>query len=50
MRDMKDTCRIAVVQSAPVMFDKDASTQKAVELIAQAAEGGGVARVDDASG
>ncbi len=40
MKDLKDTCRIAVVQSAPVMFDKDASTQKAVELIAQAAEGG----------
>ena len=33
MKDLKDTCRVAVVQCAPVMFDKKASTEKMVELI-----------------
>lgn len=40
MRDLKDTCKIAVVQAAPVMFDKARSTDKAVKLIAEAAEQG----------
>lgn len=33
MKDLKKTCRVAVVQAAPVMFDKAACVQKAVELI-----------------
>ncbi|MDE7010986.1 MAG: carbon-nitrogen hydrolase family protein [Oscillospiraceae bacterium] len=33
MKPLQDTCRIAVVQAAPVMFDKDACLQKALELI-----------------
>ena len=37
MRDLRETCRIAVVQAAPVMFDKAACTVKAVELIRAAA-------------
>lgn len=40
MKQLKDTCRIAVIQAAPVMFDKDACLQKALRLIAEAAEGG----------
>ena len=40
MKDLKDTCRIAVVQCAPVMFDKAASVAKMVELIHQAGENG----------
>lgn len=40
MKDLKDTCRIAVIQAAPVMFDAPACTEKAVRLIKQcAAEG-----------
>lgn len=37
MKDLKDTCRIAVVQAEPVMFDKDACTRKVQDLIAQCA-------------
>ena len=33
MKDVKKICKIAVIQAAPVMFDKDACTQKAVDLI-----------------
>ena len=40
MRDLKDTCRVAVVQCAPVMFDKKASTEKMVELIREAGKNG----------
>lgn len=40
MLTLKDTCKIAVVQASPILFDKDACTDKAVELIAQAARGG----------
>ena len=40
MKDLKDTCRVAVVQAAPVMFDKAACTDKAVALIREAAANG----------
>ena len=40
MKDLKPTCRIAVVQAAPVLFDKTACTDKAVCLIAECARGG----------
>ena len=36
MKDLKDTCRIAVVQAAPVLFDKAACVDKALGLIAEA--------------
>ncbi len=38
MKDLKDTCRIAVIQAAPVLFDKAASTEKAINLIQEAAK------------
>ena len=38
MKDLKDTCRVAVVQAAPVLFDKEKSLEKALELIDMAAE------------
>lgn len=38
MKDLKKTCAIAVVQAAPVMFDKAACTEKALSLIRSAAE------------
>lgn len=37
MNDLKDTCKIAVVQSTPVMFDKAKSVDKVVRFIAQCA-------------
>ena len=40
MKDMKPVCKIAVVQAAPVMFCKDACTDKALGLIAEAAGNG----------
>ena len=40
MRELKDTCRIAVVQAEPVMFDKDACVAKAIEYIEECAAGG----------
>lgn len=40
MLTLKDTCKIAVVQASPVLFDKGACTEKAVDLIAQAARKG----------
>ena len=40
MRDMKDTCRIAVVQATPVMFDKDGCLEKALRLIDESADHG----------
>lgn len=40
MKDLKPTCRIAVVQAAPVLFDKTACTDKAVHLIAECARSG----------
>ena len=33
MKDLKDTCRIAVVQAGPVMFNKDATIEKACKEI-----------------
>lgn len=40
MQNLKDTCRIAVVQAAPVMFDKDACLEKAISLIRECAANG----------
>ena len=40
MKDLKDICRVAVVQAAPVMFDKAACLSKAEGLIAEAGENG----------
>ena len=40
MKDLKKICKIAVVQAAPVMFDKDACVEKAVKLIREATEQG----------
>lgn len=36
----KDTCKIAVIQGAPVMFDKEACVEKAIKLIGECAEKG----------
>ncbi|MCD8191599.1 MAG: carbon-nitrogen hydrolase family protein [Oscillospiraceae bacterium] len=40
MKDLKNKCKIAVVQAAPVMFDKAACVDKAVTLAAECARGG----------
>ena len=40
MRDVKNTCRIAVVQATPVMFDKDGCLEKALRLIDESADHG----------
>ena len=40
MRDVKDTCRIAVVQATPVMFDRDGCLAKALRLIDESADHG----------
>ena len=40
MKPLKDTCRIAVVQCAPVMFDKTACTDKVIALTREAAANG----------
>lgn len=40
MRDLKETCSVAVVQAAPVLFDKNACTEKALSLIGQAGKEG----------
>ena len=37
MKDLKSTCRIALVQAEPVMFDKDACLSKALDYIHEAA-------------
>lgn len=37
MRDIADTCKVALVQAEPVMFDKKASLEKALEYIGEAA-------------
>ena len=46
MRDLKNTCRVAVVQATPVMFRKDKCLEKALRLIDEAA-GEGSADADD---
>ena len=38
MKEIKETCRIALVQAEPVMFDKEASLEKALRFIHQAAD------------
>jgi len=38
MRNLQDKCRVAVVQAAPIMFDKGACIEKAIDLIRQAAK------------
>lgn len=38
MIDLKDTCRVAVVQAAPIMFNRNACTDKAITLIQKASE------------
>lgn len=38
MRDLKSTCRAAVVQATPVMFDKDKCVEKALRLIDECAD------------
>ena len=40
MRDLKPTCRVAVVQAAPVLFDKAAGLEKSLCLIREAAANG----------
>ena len=37
MKDLKSTCRIALVQAEPVMFDKEACLSKALDYIHEAA-------------
>ena len=38
MRDVKNTCKIALIQAEPILFDKDACLAKALTLIEEAAE------------
>ena len=40
MKDLNSHCRLAIVQAAPVMFDKDACLAKALRLIEEAAQNG----------
>lgn len=40
MRELKNTCRAAIVQATPVMFDKARSLEKALTLIDEAARNG----------
>lgn len=40
MKDLNDICRIAVVQAAPIMFNAQACTEKAIRLIRQCAQSG----------
>ena len=37
MKDVKDTCKVALVQAEPVMFDKKAGLEKTLSLIGEAA-------------
>ena len=38
MKDLDKKCKIAVVQAAPIMFDKELCTKKAIKLIQEAAD------------
>lgn len=38
MRDLKSKCRVAVAQAAPVLFDRERTVDKVIELIGRAAE------------
>ena len=40
MKDLQSVCRIAVVQAAPVLFDKEACLEKALALLEEAASKG----------
>ena len=40
MKALNSHCRLAIVQAAPVMFDKDACLEKAIRLIEEAAQNG----------
>ena len=40
MKQLKETCRIAVVQATPVMFDKDRCVDKVLKYINECAENG----------
>ena len=40
MKDLRDTCRVAVVQASPVMFDKTACVEKTVKLTKEAGANG----------
>lgn len=37
MKDIENSCKIALVQAEPVMFNKSASLKKALQWIAEAA-------------
>ena len=40
MKDLRDSCRLAIVQATPIMFDQEKCLQKALRLIGEAAEHG----------
>ncbi len=40
MRDLEKVCKIALVQAGPVMFDMEASTNKAIDFIKEAGKNG----------
>lgn len=38
MKDLKEKCKVAVVQAAPVLFDKDKTVEKVIQLIGESAK------------
>ena len=38
MRELKNVCKLALVQAEPILFDKQACLDKTVDLIKEAAE------------
>ena len=36
MKDLKKTCKLALIQAAPILFDKEEGTKKAAKLIEEA--------------
>ena len=40
MRDLANTCKIAVVQAAPVMFDKNGCVEKVLRYVEECADHG----------